>query len=194
MAVLLAWAAVEPALAHIDHGAAGSGRFGQGFLHPVTGLDHLVAMVAVGLWGAQLGARAIWLLPIVFPLVMAIGGFAGLIGVPLPAVDAGVALSGIVLGVVVLAAARPPLWVAAALIAAFGLLHGHAHGTAMPLSGSPAAFAAGFVLATGLLHASGILIGLLARWPAGAWLVRGAGGVIALGASSSFAALVAGAL
>ncbi|MGH8678214.1 MAG: HupE/UreJ family protein, partial [Burkholderiales bacterium] len=120
----------EPAAAHVGHGTMGSGNFLDGFLHPVTGLDHLVAMVAVGLWGAQLRAPAIWLLPITFPLVMAIGGFLGLIGLPLPSVDAGVAVSGVVLGGCVATAARAPLWVPAIIVGAFGLFHGHAHGTA----------------------------------------------------------------
>jgi urease accessory protein len=184
-AFALVWA--ERAAAHVGHGTMGGG-FLDGFLHPVTGLDHLVAMVAVGLWGAQLGAPALWLLPIAFPLVMAVGGFLGVIGVPLPGVDAGVALSGVVLGALVAFAARMPLWVAAAVVAAFGFLHGHAHGTAMPLSGAPAAFGAGFVLATGMLHLCGVLLGLLARWPAGALAVR-AGGV-AIAAVAGYSLLV----
>jgi urease accessory protein len=180
----------SPAAAHVGHGTMGSGNFLDGFLHPVTGLDHLVAMVAVGLWGAQLRAPAIWLLPITFPLVMAVGGFLGLIGVPLPGVDAGVAMSGVVLGVCVATAARPPLWVSAAIVGAFALLHGHAHGTAMPMSGSPIAFGAGFVVATGMLHLCGILVGLLVRWPNGAVIVRASGAVIALVAGYSLFALL----
>lgn len=189
-ALCLAWAA--PAAAHVGHGTVGTGNFIDGFLHPVTGLDHLIAMVAVGLWGAQLGAPAIWLLPIVFPLVMAVGGFIGLLGLPLPAVDLGVALSGVVLGLCVAFVARPALWIPAVIVGAFGLLHGHAHGTAMPMSGSPIAFGAGFVIATGLLHLCGILIGLLVQWPAGAKLVRFGGAVIALTAAYSVTALLVG--
>ncbi len=178
--------------AHVGHGTMGGG-FTDGFLHPVTGLDHVVAMVAVGLWGAQLGAPAIWLLPITFPLVMAVGGVLGVIGVPFPGVDAGVALSGVVLGALVAMAARTPLWIAAIVVGAFGLLHGHAHGTAMPLSGAPVAFGAGFVVATGLLHLSGILTGLLTRWPSGAMVVRAGGVAIALAAGYSLVALLGGA-
>jgi urease accessory protein len=170
----------------------GSGGFLDGFLHPITGLDHLVAMVAVGLWGAQLRAPAIWLLPITFPLVMAVGGFLGVIGMPLPGVDVGVALSGVVLGVLVATAARTPLWIAAVVVGAFGLMHGYAHGAAMPLSGSPIAFGAGFVVATGLLHLTGILIGLLVHWPAGAIAVRAGGAAIALAAGYSLVALIMG--
>lgn len=184
----LVW--LTPAAAHVGHGTVGSGNFLDGLLHPVTGLEHLVAMVAVGLWGAQLGAPAIWLLPIVFPLVMAVGGFAGLLGLPLPAVDLGVALSGVILGLCVAAAARPTTWIPAVIVAAFGLLHGHAHGTAMPISGSPIAFGAGFVVATGLLHLFGILIGVLVRWPAGEKVVRISGAGIALIAAYSFITLL----
>jgi urease accessory protein len=189
-ALVAAWA--ERAAAHAGHGTMGGG-FADGFLHPVTGLDHLVAMIAVGLWGAQLGAPAIWLLPIAFPLVMAAGGFLGVLGVPFPAVDAGVALSGVVLGCFVACAARTPLWVAAIVVAAFGLLHGHAHGTAMPLSGAPVAFGGGFVLATGALHLCGILIGLLGRWPAGGIAVRAGGVAIAAAAGHSLVGLLAAA-
>lgn len=188
LSILLLWA--ERGVAHVGHGTMGSGNFLDGFLHPVTGLDHLVAMVAVGLWGAQLRSPAIWLLPITFPLVMAIGGFLGLVDMPLPGVDEGVALSGVVLGVCVALAARPALWIPAVIVAAFGLLHGHAHGTAMPMSGSPAAFGAGFVVATGLLHLCGILIGLLVRWRAGAIAVRAGGAAIALVAAYSVVKLL----
>lgn len=165
--------------AHIGHGTVGAGDFTDGLLHPVTGLDHVVAMVAVGLWGAQLGRPAIWILPITFPLVMALGGFAGVIGAPLPGVVIGIALSGIILGSMVAAALTPPLWVATLIVAAFAIFHGHAHGSAMPLAGAPLAFGAGFVVATGMLHLCGIAIGLLIRWPFGAALIRAGGGVIA---------------
>lgn len=168
------------ASAHVGHGTMGSGGFADGMLHPVTGLDHVVAMVAVGLWGAQLGAPAIWLLPVTFPLVMAVGGVLGVIGVPLPGVVAGVALSGVVLGLFVAFAARPPLWLAALVVAAFAIFHGHTHGTALPLSGVPLAYGAGFVIATGLLHVGGIIIGILNRWPAGGRVIRAGGAFIAL--------------
>lgn len=167
------------AMAHVGHGATESGGFLDGLLHPVTGLDHVVAMVAVGLWGAQLGRPAIWVLPITFPLVMAVGGFLGVIGVPLPGVVTGIAVSGIVLGAAVAMALRPPLALAALIVAAFAVFHGHTHGTAMPLTGAPLAFGAGFVVATGALHLAGITLGLLVRWPFGAALIRLGGGAIA---------------
>jgi urease accessory protein len=166
-----------PALAH---SGSGSGGFVGGFLHPVFGPDHVVAMVAVGLWGAFLGPPAIWLLPIVFPLVMAGGGVMGILGMPLPGVEIGIAVSAIVLGLMVALAARPPLWVAAVLVGAFAIFHGHAHGGELPPGTDAVAFSVGFVVATGLLHLAGIGFGLLARWPAGRVTVRVAGGAIAL--------------
>jgi urease accessory protein len=166
-----------PAFAHTGETAGG---FLAGLSHPVFGPDHVVAMVAVGLWGAFLGSPAIWLLPIIFPLVMALGGVLGIVGVPLPAVETGIASSAIVLGLMVALAARPPLWVAAVLVGAFAIFHGYAHGKELPDGANAVAFSAGFVIATGLLHLTGIAFGLPARWPAGRLAVRGAGGVIAL--------------
>jgi len=138
-------------------------------------------MVAVGLWGAFLGAPALWLLPVVFPLVMALGGALGVVGIPVPGVEIGIALSAIVLGLVVAFAARPPIWVAAVIVGMFAIFHGHAHGTELPGSVNPLSYALGFVIATGLLHLSGIVCGLLAQWPAGRLAVRAGGGAIALG-------------
>ncbi len=162
------------------HSGSGSGGFLGGFLHPMFGPDHVLAMVAVGLWGAFLGSPAIWLLPVMFPLVMAGGGVMGILGVPLPGVEAGIAISAIVLGSMVALAARPPLWVAAVLVGAFAIFHGHAHGVELPPGADAVAFSVGFVVATGLLHLAGIAFGQLARWPAGRLTVRAAGGVIAL--------------
>jgi urease accessory protein len=152
----------------------------SGFLHPISGFDHVVAMVAVGLWGAVLGAPAIWALPVAFPLVMALGGLLGLLGLPLPAVEVGIALSAIVLGVMVLAEVRPSLWVAAAIVAFFAIFHGHAHGAELPEGTSALLYSLGFVIATGLLHALGILIGVAHRRAAGRQIVRAAGGGVAL--------------
>jgi urease accessory protein len=174
---ILLLALAGPALAHTD-GSAGAG-FISGFLHPIGGWDHVVAMVAVGLWGAFLGPPAIWLLPVVFPLVMAAGGAAGVLGVPLPGVEIGIAASAIVLGAMVALAARPPLWIAAVIVGAFAVFHGHAHGTELPEAASPLAYSLGFVIATGLLHAAGIGIALVARWPHGRMIVRAGGGLIA---------------
>jgi urease accessory protein len=156
------------------------GGFSSGFMHPLLGWDHVAAMVAVGLWGAILGSPAIWLLPVVFPLVMAVGGALGVMGVPLPAVEIGIAASALVLGAMVLLAVRPPLGVAAVMVGIFAIFHGHAHGTELPHAANPLAYALGFVLATGLLHLCGITFGLLTRWPAGKALVRIGGMLIAL--------------
>lgn len=170
-----------PALAHVGEGDAGGG-FLAGLAHPVLGPDHVVAMVAVGLWGAMLGAPAIWLLPVVFPLVMAMGSIAGALGVPLPGVETGIALSGVVLGLAVAAALRPPLGVAAALVGAFAVLHGYAHGAEQPAGGDPFTYVAGFVTGTGALHLAGIALGALVLVPNGRLLVRGFGvGIAAVG-------------
>ena len=149
-----------------------------GLAHPVFGPDHVVAMIAVGLWGAFLGAPAIAVLPVVFPLVMTFGGVLGIFGVPLPGVEIGISVSAIVLGLMVALAARPPLWIAAVLVGTFAIFHGHAHGAELPPGADALAYSAGFVIATGLLHLVGIVFGLLTRWPVGQLAVRTAGGLI----------------
>lgn len=167
------------AFAHGNHGGAPLGNgFVAGLTHPVSGLDHVVAMVAVGLWGAQLGAPAIWLLPIAFPLVMAIGAAMGLLGYPLPGVEIGIACSAIVLGLMVLLEARPPIAVSLGMVAVFALFHGHAHGTELPEGQSGLLYSLGFVLGTGLLHAAGIGIGCISHWPWGQKCLRGAGALV----------------
>jgi len=171
---LIAW----PALAHEQQGQAAG--FVTGLLHPTSGLDHVLAMVAVGLWGAQLGAPAIWLLPVTFPLMMAFGGFLGLLGVPLPGVEIGVATSAVLLGTMVALRARPPLALAALLVAFLAVFHGHAHGTELPPGQSGLLYSVGFVVATGLLHAVGISIGLIHRWGAGRVVLRAAGLAVSL--------------
>lgn len=152
----------------------------SGFEHPISGLDHVLAMIAVGLWGAVLGPPAIWVLPVAFPVVMAFGGLMGLLGFPLPGVEIGIAISAITLGAMVLAQLRPPLWLAAALVAFFAIFHGHAHGRELPEGTSALLYSLGFVAATGLLHLVGILIGEAHRWSAGRQAVRAAGGGVAL--------------
>jgi len=176
--LLLMLAGTDAALAHSDAQGLAGGFF-SGFAHPLRGLDHLIAMVGVGLWGAFLGRPAIWVLPVVFPLVMAFGGLLGLIGMPLPGVEVGIALSALVIGAMVALAARPPLWVAAVIVGAFAVFHGHAHGTELPEAANALAYSLGFVIATGLLHLAGIAFGLLVRWPLGNRAVRAGGGCIA---------------
>ena len=170
-------ALVEPALAHT--GTDTVFGFKTGFLHPISGPDHLVAMVAVGLWGAQLGAPAIWILPITFPLVMAMGGVLGVIGIPIPYVETVIALSAVALGLVVALRLRPPLWAAAALVAVFAIFHGYAHGRELPGAADPVGYGVGFVVATGLLHLAGILIGTVTHRPLGAQAVQACGAAIA---------------
>ena len=171
--------------AQAHEGAGAVGGFVSGFLHPLMGWDHVIAMVAVGLWGAFLGAPALWVLPVVFPLVMTVGGALGVLGIPIPAVEIGIAVSAVVLGGVVAGALKPPMWIAAVIVGAFAIFHGHAHGTELPQAADPVAYSLGFVVATGLLHLAGIAFGLLTRWPLGIQAVRAAGAAIAVGGLGS---------
>jgi urease accessory protein len=167
----------QPAFAHEQVGV--SGGLISGLLHPLSGMDHLIAMVAVGIWGAQLGAPAIWVLPITFPLVMAFGGVLGILQIPLPMPEVVIALSALVLGAAVAARVRVPFAAAAVVVGVFAIFHGHAHGVELPSAANPMAYGVGFVVATGFLHLCGIAIGTLSRWPAGERLIQGLGVVIA---------------
>jgi urease accessory protein len=169
----------QTAFAHPQKGEAVG--FLTGFRHPISGLDHVLAMVAVGLWGAQLGAPAIWILPVAFPMVMAIGGMLGLMGIPLPGIEYGIALSAMLLGIAVMVEVRPPAGVAAALVGFFAIFHGHAHGTELPPGQSALLYSMGFVIATGCLHALGIGAGTVHRWAWGQKLLRVAGALVAGG-------------
>jgi urease accessory protein len=178
LAVLLVTVVLWPvaAWAHVQSGEAGG--FLSGMSHPVSGLDHVVAMIAVGLWGAQLGMPAIWILPVAFPMMMAVGGMLGLIGMPLPGVEIGIALSAVVLGALVLGRVRLPLAAAVVVVGFFAVFHGHAHGTELPAGQNALLYSLGFVMATGLLHAVGITIGLIQRWELGGQVLRVAGGLV----------------
>ncbi len=187
-AICASLATSDIANAHIVGGEAIG--FLSGLKHPVSGLDHIIAMVSVGLWGAQLGVPAIWLLPLTFPLIMAMGGFLGLVGLPLPGIEIFIAFSGVMLGAVVLLELRPPLFWAAALVGVFGLYHGYAHGAELPPGENGLLYSLGFVIATGFLHLTGITIGLIHRWPWGARVLRLAGGgVLVIGLSFLWAAI-----
>jgi urease accessory protein len=177
--LVLMLASAQTAFAHVQKGQAAG--FLTGFGHPISGLDHVLAMVAVGLWGAQLGAPAVWLLPVAFPMVMALGGMLGLMGVALPGIEYGIAASAILLGAAVMFEMRPPLAVAATLVGVFAIFHGHAHGTELPPGQSALLYSMGFVMATGCLHALGIGIGTVHRWSWGRKLLRFAGAVVAGG-------------
>jgi urease accessory protein len=176
-ALLLLFPAV--AWAHTQGVSSGAG-FAAGFLHPLTGLDHTLAMLAVGLWGAQLGPPALWALPVGFPLVMALGGVAGIAGLPLPSVEAGIALSVIVLGAMIALDRRPSLAIAWPLVAFFAVFHGYAHGRELPQHAGALAYSAGFVAATGLIHLTGIGIGTVVHLRRGLPMLRAGGGAISL--------------
>ena len=169
---------VSPASAMAHTGTGLAGGFVAGFAHPFTGLDHLLAMVSVGLWGAFLGRPLIYALPVVFPMVMVVGAVLGMFGVPLPAVEMGIALSVAALGTSIALALRAPVWLAAIIVGAFAIFHGYAHGRELPSAADPAGYSSGFVLATGLLHVLGIGIGCLNQWPSGVVLTRGVGAAI----------------
>lgn len=182
--LLLFITGISQAFAHADATDL-SGGLMSGFLHPISGLDHVVAMVAVGLWGTFLGKPAIWVLPLVFPLVMAFGGALGVAGIEIPSVETGIALSGIVLGLAVTFAIKPPLWLAAFIVGVFAIFHGHAHGAELPNAANPLVYSIGFVISTGLLHLTGIAFGELTRWSWGEVVVR-AGGIIIVLIGGSF--------
>jgi urease accessory protein len=148
-----------PAAAFAHAGAGEAHGFASGFAHPLGGLDHILAMVTVGIFAWQLGGRALWLVPGSFVLAMTAGAALGMAGVALPFVEFGVAASVIVLGGVVAFARGAPIAIAIGVVALFAIFHGHAHGTEMPLDATGGAYAAGFMLATALLHAAGIALG-----------------------------------
>jgi urease accessory protein len=164
-----------PALAHSGHGES---SFMTGLLHPLFGLDHVIAMVAVGLWGAVLGRPALYVLPIVFPLVMVVGGMMGMNGIALPYVEPGIAASAIALGLMVALMARPPLWVASLMVGVFALFHGHAHGAELPTGMGAAPYVLGFIAGTAALHGVGIGLGVLFGSKAGVMVTRAIGALI----------------
>ena len=166
------------AFAHAEGGTAGAG-FLTGFLHPLRGLDHVLAMLAVGMWGAQLGRPAIWVLPVAFPQVMALGGVAGILGVPLAGIELGVTVSVVVLGTMIALDRRPPLWAALVIVSFFAVFHGYAHGAELPGKTGAVAYSAGFVTATGLIHLTGIGIGFVVKLPHGVKMLRAGGSAIA---------------
>ncbi|MFU0505608.1 HupE/UreJ family protein [Pseudaminobacter sp. NGMCC 1.201702] len=169
----------EAAFAHSEgHEISG---FLSGLSHPIGGWDHILAMIAVGLWGALLGPPALWVLPIAFPIAMAAGGMLGLLGIPLPWVEIGIAVSSVVLGLLILKDMRLSLAIAIPLVMVFALFHGHAHGTELSPGADAVLYSLGFVIATGLLHALGIGIGAVDRLPKGRTAVRALGGGVLAG-------------
>jgi urease accessory protein len=178
MAWMLA-ALLLPSLAYAHVGVGQTSGFAHGFAHPLTGLDHIAAMVAVGLWAAQRGGGAIWVVPLTFVSVMSASGLLGTMGISVPYVEPGIVASVFVLGVLIAAAVRLPLVASSLIVGFFAIFHGHAHGAEMPETVSGLAYGAGFVLATGLLHGCGIGLGLLARQLGSSGFVRFAGGATA---------------
>ena len=164
--------------AHAHSGTGLPGGFVAGVAHPLTGADHMLAMVSVGLWGHFLGRPLIYLLPMVFPMMMAVGAGIGMIGVALPPVELGIALSVVILGALVLGAVRARPWVACIVVGLFALFHGYAHGIELPSAADPIGYSLGFVFATGSLHVLGITLGTLALVPRGEIMLRGLGGIV----------------
>ena len=180
------------ALGHTGH--SDNNGFVHGFMHPIGGLDHMLAMVLVGVFAYQLGRNAMWLVPAAFIGLMAVGGLAGVAGIPVPFVEVGIALSVVALGITIAVGASWPLALAMTVVGVFAIFHGHAHGSEMHTAFSPSAYGTGFVLATASLHILGIAFGALIcraaledhavqiyRWAGGATAVLG----IVLLASSS---------
>jgi urease accessory protein len=175
---LLGCLLTEPAWAHTGTGLAGG--FASGFAHPFRGVDHLLAMVCVGLWGAFLGRPLLYVLPMVFPAMMAAGAIMGMFVLPMPPIEPGIAISVFVLGSVIAFAFEAPIWLASLIVAVFAVFHGYAHGKELPSAADPVGFSAGFVLASGLLHASGIGTGMISKTPHGAVTTRVIGAAIAV--------------
>ena len=172
-------AALAPSAALAHTGAEHALSFGSGFAHPFTGVDHMLAMVAVGLWAGLNSGRALWAWPAAFVGVMLVGGALGMLGVDLPMVEAGILASVVVLGLLVLAAAQWPVVIGAALVGVFALLHGHAHGAELPIGAAAVTYAAGFALGTAILHVVGLGLAHVTSDGASQRLVRGAGALIA---------------
>ena len=169
------------ALAHTGIGSTSG--FMHGFMHPLSGLDHQLAMIFVGLFAYQLGGRALWLIPLTFVSLMALGGFLGVTGVPIASVEVCIALSVIVLGLFVAFAVKAPAVVAIAVVGLFAIFHGHAHGSEMPLDAAGIEYGTGFMLATAVLHAVGIGIGFLIRMTANVYertIYRAVGGLASI--------------
>ena len=179
------------AFAHSE-GAVDDGGLLIGFLHPVRGLDHILAMLAVGMWGAQLGDRALWALPVAFPLVMAVGGVFGILEVPIPQIELGIAVSVIGLGTLIAFRAKLPLWAAGIIVAFFAVFHGYAHGAELPGAAKALPYSLGFVVATGLIHLAGIGVGMVKEIPRGETALRILGGMVATAGAYILFGLFAG--
>jgi len=172
--------ALSPVVAQAHTGHGSTAGFVNGFTHPIGGLDHILAMVAVGIWAAQMGSAALWIVPLSFVGVMALGGIAGVVALPVPFVEPGIVLSVLVLGVLIAAAVQLPVMASALLVGFLAVFHGYAHGAEMPDTGSGLLYGVGFILATILLHLAGLGLGILAQRFTRSQLIRFAGVAIAL--------------
>jgi urease accessory protein len=159
-AFLMAALVLLPSFAYAHVGAGETDGFLHGLTHPSSGLDHVCAMLAVGLWAAQMGGRSVWVVPLTFVGVMALGGMLPMLGIDLPFVEQGIVLSVLLLGVLIAASVRRPLLLSSGMVGLFALWHGHAHGAEMPELASGIGYTLGFMLATALLHVIGIAFGL----------------------------------
>ncbi len=175
-----------PVAAMAHTGVGDTSGFVHGFSHPVSGIDHILAMVAVGIFAYQLGGRALWLVPGTFVLVMALGGALGIAGIPVPFIEAGIALSVVILGAIIALGVKAPVAIAMAIVGVFAIFHGHAHGAEMPADTSGATYALGFMLGTALLHSAGLALGFLIGRIGE---IRGPNIVRAAGAATSMAGL-----
>jgi urease accessory protein len=184
LTAVLAVLALTPALAQAHPIPGEVHSFMGGFSHPLSGIDHILAMVAVGLWAAQLGGRAMYLVPAAFVTLMTVGGAMGMAGVNIPfiatnsMVENGILVSILVLGLLIAAAVRLPVVAGMAIVGLFALFHGHSHGTELPAAATGVTYAMGFILATMCLHACGIALGVLAQKKLPVPAVRWAGAAI----------------
>jgi urease accessory protein len=173
-------AVLLPSFAYAHAGVGETSGFLHGLTHPASGLDHVCAMLAVGLWAAQMGGRSLWAVPLTFVGVMALGGILAMSGIGLLFVEQGILLSVLLLGGLIAASIRLPLWLSCGMIGMFALWHGYAHVAEMPQPASWAGYALGFMLMTGLLHIAGIVFGLGVQRRFRERLVHAAGACIAL--------------
>lgn len=171
LSALILGASATPAFAHLNPGEHGS--FAAGFSHPLSGADHILAMVAVGLWAGMIGGAALWKVPAAFVGAMILGFGLAVLGAPLPYVEPAILASVVVLGLVVALAVKAPVWAAAAFVAIFAVTHGHAHGGEMGEAGA-LAYGGGFVAATAILHAIGVGAATLIRNPLAMRVLGGA--------------------
>ena len=169
-----------PTLAFAHTGVGQITGFMHGFGHPVGGADHILAMVAVGLWAAQIGGRALWVVPCTFVSIMVLGGILGFSGVLVPFVEEGILVSILILGILIAGAFKLPLVYSSLLVGIFAIFHGHAHGAEMPESIGAASYAVGFALATAMLHLAGIGLGMLMKKINMQTVTRFAGAAIAV--------------